>query len=38
MEDYDRRKKQIMDSEKMAFVAGLIAIVSFVIYAVRQNW
>ena len=38
MEDRDRRKQQIMDSEKMAFVAGLIAMISFIIYAVSQNW
>ena len=38
MEDQDRRKQQIIDSEKMAFVAGLAAMLAFVIYAISQNW
>jgi len=38
MEDQDRRKQQIIDSEKIAFMAGLVAMITFVIYAISQNW
>ena len=38
MEDRDRRRQQIIDSEKVAFVAGLVAMLAFVVYAISQNW
>tara|TARA_R100000278_G_C5363419_1_gene126235 strand:+ start:317 stop:433 length:117 start_codon:yes stop_codon:yes gene_type:complete len=38
MEDQNKRRQQIIDSEKIAFIAGLVAMLTFVIYAISQNW